>query len=74
MGIHISCDNCYKSIKNTEFVTIKTTSNNPRFSVFAEYTYCFPCMKAAERFYMHLENPNYIAPPKEVSDEVKPAE
>ena len=74
MGIHISCDGCYKTVKDMqEYATLTLTSNNPRFPLKASFIYCIPCMKSHERLYTSVENPNYVPPPKEVSDESKSA-
>jgi len=73
MGIHISCDRCYKSVEEGQFVTLTTSSDNNRYPLKHKSISCFPCMKSNQYIYMHIENPNYIPMPEVVSDEAKPA-
>lgn len=75
MGIHVSCDGCYKTMKENEFVTITLSSNSTRFPLKHSFIFCFKCMKDNGRIYTSVENPNYIPPPEEKvsGDEVKPA-
>ena len=74
MGIHISCDSCYKTIKeDVPHVVVSIASSNPRFPVNHKAIYCIPCMKDQARIYFSVDNPNFIAPPPspETTDEVK---
>lgn len=73
MGIHVSCDGCYKTVKESEFVTLTLTSNSTRFPLKHQFIFCYPCMKSNQRIYSSVENPNYIAPPEDSGDEVKSA-
>jgi hypothetical protein len=72
MGIHVSCDSCYKTVKEGDaHVVVSLTSNNPRFPVKHSFIYCIPCMKDSNRLYCNVDNPNYIAPPAEPKPEEK---
>jgi hypothetical protein len=71
MGIHISCDNCYKQFEgNDDFVTISIKSDSSRFPFQHKNVYCYKCMKDVQYIYMSAKNPNYIAPPPKPEDEV----
>lgn len=71
MGIHTSCDSCYKSMENdSDFVTLSTTSNSRTLPVKHVFVVCLKCIKSTAYFYFNLKNPSYVEPPKAAEPEV----
>jgi hypothetical protein len=75
MGIHISCDSCYKSKEiGEDYFEIVTSSSNKFFPIKHTMIICKKCSKDTEYFYFNMKNPNYIKPAEpEIVDEVKSA-
>ena len=74
MGIHTSCDSCYKSQDSVEtYTTLNTTSGSRLLPIKHVFVVCYSCIRNTEYFYFNLKNPSYVKPaePEVVDNEAK---